>query len=146
LIRRHRGVAVLVGLTVGSLAAAGLAWWVGYKIGLAQFDHVKTTADIGARLDAPLGLRVTDLDKDKLWPPLPTGVAAVQALVAAAIYTGFAGFSTSPDLGAVRPTPVHPWPGQTPGTAPVAGDPNPDDQFGPGLTGRSDNVAGTALT
>jgi hypothetical protein len=107
LIRRYRGVAVIVGLTLGSLAGAAIAWWVGYKIGVSQFNAVKDTAAIGAQLNAPLGLRVTDLSKDKPWLPLTTGVAAVQALVAAAVYTGFAGFSASPDLDSQPPAPTY---------------------------------------
>lgn len=130
LLRRHRGIAVMVGLTLGSLGGALLAWWIGHKIGLAQFEGVRDSAAVGTRLDAPLGLRITDLDTDRLWPPAPTGVAAVQALIAAFVYTGLAGFSPYPDLHKPEPRP-----------ALTAG-----GQFGPGFTGSSDSATGTART
>src|ERR1700730_13429715 len=57
LLRRYRGPIILAGLAVGSLAGAMLAAWVGYKIGMAQFDAVRNTAAIGAQLYAPLRLR-----------------------------------------------------------------------------------------
>jgi hypothetical protein len=158
LLRRYRGPAILVGLTLGSLVGAVLAWWVGYKIGLAQFDQARQVAAMGARLNAPLGLRITDLNKDHLWTPLPSGVAAIQALVAAAVYTIFAGFSAYQDLrGDPLPTTY-----QSPSYQPLslyqpaelAGHPDQfrpaagahPDQFGPGFTGSSDNATGTART
>jgi hypothetical protein len=98
LLRRYRGPAILVGLTIGSLAAAVLAWWVGTKIGTAQFDQVRNTVAVGTRVNAPLGLRITGLKMDNLWTSLPTGVVAVQALIAAAVYTLFSGFSGYSDL------------------------------------------------
>ena len=98
LLRRYRGSAVLVGLTLGSLAGAALAWWVGIKIGMAQFDQVRETVAAGARVNAPLGLRITELNKDHPWTSVPNGVAAIQALAAAAVYTLFSGFSGYPDL------------------------------------------------
>ena len=137
LLRRHRGVAVLVGLTLGSIVGAGVTWWVGHKIGFAQFEAVRDSAAVGARVDAPLGLRITDLDTDQLWPPAPTGVAAVQALVAAFAYTTLAGFSPYPDLR--RPDPQPEWPEPSPGWM-------VQDQFGPGFTGSSDGATGTART
>jgi len=85
-------------LTIGSLAAAVLAWWVGTKIGTAQFDQVRNTVAVGTRVNAPLGLRITGLKMDNLWTSLPTGVVAVQALIAAAVYTLFSGFSGYSDL------------------------------------------------
>jgi hypothetical protein len=158
LLRRYRGPAILVGLTLGSLVGAVLAWWVGYKIGLAQFDQARHAAAIGARLNAPLGLRITDLNKDHLWTPVPSGVAAIQALVAAAVYTIFAGFSAYQDLrGEPLPTTY-----QSPSYQPLslyqpaelAGHPDQirpaagghPDQFGPGFTGSSDSATGTART
>jgi hypothetical protein len=161
LLRRYRGVAMLVGLTLGSLVGAVLAWWVGYKIGLAQFDQARQTAAIGARLQAPLGLRITGLSKDHPWTPIPSGVAAMQALVAAAVYTVFAGFSSHSDLRgdpravyespSYQPPPLDP----PPLDEPQLDEPPPLDQptersetaqFGPGFTGKSDSATGTART
>ncbi len=98
LLRRYRGVAMLIGLVVGSLVGAWLAWWLGVRLGMAQFEAVRDTAPIGARLEAPLALRLTDLDRDAYWPPKLTGVVAAQALVAVATYTILAGFSIHPGL------------------------------------------------
>lgn len=129
-LRRHRGIAVLLGLSIGSLGAAALALWVGHRLGGSDFEHVRTAAAVGTRLDAPLGVRITDLEPKTLWPPWTTGVVAVQALVAAFVYTCFAGISPYADLRPEPPT--------------EAG--SVDDQFGPGRTGSSPSATGTAFT
>jgi MFS family permease len=98
LLRRYRGVAMLIALVLGSLAGAWLAWWLGVRLGAAQFDAVRATAAIGERVNAPLGLRLTDLDRNELWPPKVTGVATAQAFAAAITYTMLAGFSAHPSL------------------------------------------------
>ncbi len=97
-LRRYRGIAVMVGLVVGSLVGAWLAWWLAVRLGIAEFDAARSVAPIGARLDAPLALRLTDLDRRALWPPKITGVVAAQALMAAATYTTLAGFSSHTSL------------------------------------------------
>jgi hypothetical protein len=97
LLRRYRGVAMLVGLIVGSLAGAALAAWVGYRIGSAGFNQIKESALVGARLEAPLRLRMTGMP-GVLWPIRPTGVLAVQAWAAAAMYTFTVLFAADPDL------------------------------------------------
>ncbi len=157
-LRRYRGPAIMAGLAVGSLAGAMIAWWVGYKIGMAQFAAVRDTAAMGARVNAPLGLRITDLDPDRALLSVPNGVAAIQALVAVGVYTVLAGFSKFMDL---RGDPV---PGAEalqltnlyqpltfePQTIPAgaAARPTTDQpgQFGPGFTGNSDSTTGTART
>ena len=98
LLRRYRGVAVLIGLVVGSLVGAWLAWWFGVRLGVAQFEAVRDTAPIGAQIDAPISLRITDLDRHAYWPPKMTGMVAAQPLVAAVTYTMLAGFSVYPGL------------------------------------------------
>jgi Protein of unknown function (DUF2567) len=103
LLRRYRGVAMLAALTIGSLASSILAFWVGHKIGLSQFNAVRGSAPIGAQLSAPVTLRITDEAftwKDFHW--LPSGVVAGQALAAAFVYTSLAGFSSFDDLGRHR--------------------------------------------
>lgn len=136
LLRKYRGVGMLVGLTLGSLAGAVLAWYVGYKIGHAEFLAANSMAAVGDRLDAPLELAMTNLDQRNLWKLFPTGVAAAQALLAAFTYTFLAGFSPHPDLRDEEP---HGEPRTGPHDGPV-------DQFGPGVTGSSDNGMGTART
>ena len=93
LLSRYRGVAILLGLVLGSLAAAWLAYRFGHDVGLAEFRRLRDSAAVGTRLKAPLALRITDLREQvtKAWRP--TGVAAIQALTAAFFYTAFAGFS-----------------------------------------------------
>lgn len=170
-LRRYRGPLMVVALAVGSLAGAALAWWVGYKIGLDQFNQVRGAA-IGSRLDAPLGLRITNLSKDHLWTRVPNGVAAVQALVAVAVYSVFAGMSAYGDLRrdplpvyqplaypsafpppSYQPSAYQPPAYQPPTYQPPAYGPSGTDQqsggagqFGPGLTGNSDSATGTART
>lgn len=102
-LRRYRGVGVLLALVVGSLAAAVLAWRVGDTIGYAEFARAREVAAEGAHLYAPLGLRITDVTGDGLGLLQPTGVVAVQALVAAFVYTVLAGFSSYPDLRSPDP-------------------------------------------
>jgi len=162
-LRVHRGPVMLLALTVGSLGAAWIAWWFGIHIGLAELNAARDAAPIGARVQAPIGLRITDLDRHSAWQPLLTGVVAVQALAAAFCYTAFAGFSRYPSLRGHDPTPewpVYPW-GQTEGdhtgsrgqTEAADQTPTPgwhDDgsrpfgQLGPGRTGSSETATGTA--
>jgi hypothetical protein len=104
-LRRYRGVMVLAALAVGSLVAAALALWMGHKIGAADFAAIRDAAAVGDRLEAPLSLRVTNMDADRWWLPKPTGVAAVQALVAVFTYTCLAGFSSHADLRGRTPAP-----------------------------------------
>ena len=53
---------------------------------------------MGEQVGAPATLRITDLTADAYWPPKLTGVVAVQALAAVAVYTVLAGFAAHPDL------------------------------------------------
>jgi hypothetical protein len=159
LLRRYRGVAMLVGLALGSLVAASLALWLGHKIGFDQFTAARAHAAIGDRVNAPLDLRVTSLDADRWWIPKLTGVAAVQALVATFVYTCLAGFSSYSTLRGPDPAPPGsevPWQYRT--EPPAVPDPYPPQwpyqesagagqaQLGPGLTGSSDSATGTART
>jgi hypothetical protein len=120
LLRRYRGLAVLLALTVGSIAAAVLAAWLGYRIGHAQFVAADQAAAVGDRINGPLVLAMTGGDPQDTWRWRPTGVLAVQALFAALTYTFLAGFSPYLDL---------------------RGEPT---QFGPGVTGSSESGIGTA--
>jgi hypothetical protein len=98
LLRRHRGVMVLLALVLGSLAGAMVAYWLGHRIGMDQFQSASAAAANGDRINGPLGLRITDLNTRQWWKPLTTGVAAAQAAAAAVLYTCLAGFSRYDDL------------------------------------------------
>lgn len=138
-LRRHRGPAMLVALTLGCLGAAWIAWWFGRQIGLAELDRLRAAAPVGARVHAPLGLRITGLDSHRAWLPRLTGVAVAQALAAVFAYTSLAGFSRYAALRGPDPVPELP-PAAPAGWLPEA------DQFGPGRTGSSESATGTALT
>jgi hypothetical protein len=102
-LRRYRGAAMLAALSLGSLAGSVLAFWVGHKIGVAQFNAVRGSAPMGAQVGAPVTLGVTDEKFSWRWPHwLPSGVVAGQALAAAFVYTSLAGFSSFDDLGRHR--------------------------------------------
>lgn len=109
-LRHRRGVAVLVALVLGSLVGAWFGWWLGIRLEMGQFEALAAAAPVGAQLDAPLSLRITDLDRDQLWPPKATGVIVAQALAAAVAYTILAGFATDPQLRANPPRPDEPGP------------------------------------
>jgi hypothetical protein len=175
-LRRYRGVMMLAALAVGSLVTAALALWMGHKIGAADFAAIRDAAAVGDRLEAPLTLRITNMDADQWWLPKPTGVAAVQALVAVFVYTCLAGFSSHADLRGRTPAPQPDpaWsygqppylPGQyAPPAEPYASPadpyarpadpyapppdpygPGPHGQFGPGRAGSSEGATGTART
>ena len=109
LLRRFRGVSILAGLALGSLVAAVIATWLGHKIGLDQFTAIRDAAAVGDRIEAPLGLRTTDLDPKQWYIPKVTGVVAVQALVAVFVYTCLSGFSSYADLRGPTPRPEAAW-------------------------------------
>jgi hypothetical protein len=98
LLRRHRGVAMLVGLVVGSLIGAWVAWYLGVRLEYAAFEEAAAVTQLGDRLDGPLRLASTDVDRLDLWPPKLTGVVLIQALAAAITYNVLAGFSSDPQL------------------------------------------------
>ncbi|GAA1743560.1 hypothetical protein GCM10009681_12970 [Luedemannella helvata] len=140
LLKRWRGPFIVIGLVLGSLGGAWLAWWAGRQVGLAEFERLRETATVGTQLLAPLGLRATDFAAAHPWTPKLTGVLAVQALAAAFVYTCCAGWSRFASLRGPDPEPTYPsYPAyQMP--------PATDDQFGPGRTGSSDTGTGTART
>jgi hypothetical protein len=95
-LRRHRGMVVLLGLVLGSLAGAWLGWWIGIKLEQEHFRALASTAVVGTHLQAPLSLRMSSVTNAEPWRV--NGVIIVQALAAAALYTILAGFSVDADL------------------------------------------------
>jgi hypothetical protein len=84
-MRRDRGPGLLLGVTIGALAAAPVAWQVGRQIGLRAYEHWRDTATAGATYHAP--------------PDLHTHSALlVPAFAAVIVTTLLAGWSNDPDL------------------------------------------------
>jgi hypothetical protein len=84
-LRRDRGPALLLGVTIGALLAAPVAWQLGRQIGLSAYETWRDTATSGATYHAP--------------PDLHThGTLLVPAFAAAIVLTLLAGWSNDPDL------------------------------------------------
>ena len=94
-LRSVRGTAGLLALTVGALAAGPLAWWLGRRVGLADFEAAASAAPSGSVLGHPADLRVLEAD---WWPPTLSGVPVVPALAVAVTYTVLAAWSRYPSL------------------------------------------------
>ena len=98
-MRRHRGPALLLGVTVGTLGAAQVAWRLGRQIGLTAYERWRDTAATGATYHAPPDLHAH-------------GVLLVPAFAAAIVLTLMAGWSNDPDLDrpGARPGYGNDWP------------------------------------
>jgi hypothetical protein len=84
-MRRDRGPALLLGVTIGALAAAPVAWQVGRRIGLGAYERWRETATAGATYHAPPDLH-------------SHGALLVPAFAAVIVTTLLAGWSNDPDL------------------------------------------------
>ena len=84
-LRRQRGPALLLGVTIGALGAALVAWRLGRQIGLGAYERWRETATAGATYHAPPDLHAH-------------GVLLVPAFAAAIVLTLLAGWSNDPDL------------------------------------------------
>ena len=84
-LRRHRGPGLLLGVTLGALAAAPLAWFTGRQIGLSAYQHWKDVAAAGGTYQAPPDLHAK-------------GALLVPAFAAVIVLTLLAGWSNDPDL------------------------------------------------
>lgn len=147
-LRRRRGPVVLVGLMVGSLLGAWIAWQLGRQVGLAAYRELFDSADVGWRFYRPPGLRGAGRDPGTgQWQ---LGVLGAQAFTAAIAYTLLAGWSRWPSLrGPDRPVghpvglvpPPHVQPGHGPAAyqAPPVGGPPPNIPHPP--SGANDQAA-----
>jgi len=106
-LRRFRGPAMLVALVAGSIGGSVLAAWLGHRIGLPQYERLVQNAPSGTHIFRPVRVRLSDVGLYFGFLPRVRGVVLLQALVAAALYTAFAGFSYSPSLRPER-APVDP--------------------------------------
>jgi len=110
-LRRHRGPAALVALTVGAVGAGVLAWWIGHRIGLSAYRHRVRDAAAGTELDRPPQLRAKELGWWFGFIPRVKGDLLMPAIAAAVGYTMLAAWSRYPSLGggdAAEPRPPGP--------------------------------------
>ncbi|GAB1646036.1 hypothetical protein [Krasilnikovia sp. MM14-A1259] len=101
-LRRYRGPALLVGVTVGTLAAAAAAWAVGREVGLHAYEQWRETSAPGATYSAPPDLHAY-------------GVLLIPAFAAVIVLTLLAGWSSDPDLDRAGAGPGHDEPSAAPG-------------------------------
>jgi hypothetical protein len=106
-LRRFRGPVMLVALVAGSIGGSVLAAWLGHRIGLPEYERLVREAPVGTHILRPVRVRLSDVGLSFGVLPRVRGIVLLQALVAAALYTAFAGFSYSPSL---RPEPNLPMP------------------------------------
>jgi hypothetical protein len=90
-LRRYRGVAVLLGLALGGVGAGVVTWLFGHAIG-------RTSAPIGTTFPAAVRLRVAHLGLWHHWLPYARGDVLFLALAAVLMYILLAGFSAYPSL------------------------------------------------
>jgi Protein of unknown function (DUF2567) len=133
-LRRYRGPAALVAVTVGAVGAGLLAWWVGHRIGLSGYQRQVREAAAGTDLDRPPELRAKELGWWFGFIPRVQGDLLMPAIAAAVAYTMLAAWSRYPSLHRGE-----------------AVEPPPDGGSGPaqlelGGTANSDNGTGTART
>jgi len=106
LLRRHRGPVVLLGVAVGTVGAALVAWWLG-TLGHGDFERLAASAPVGTALSQPADLRAGGFEW--LWGVIPTlrGDVLLPAFGAVVMYTLLAGWSRYPSL-VPEPEPVAP--------------------------------------
>jgi hypothetical protein len=97
-LRRYRGPAVLAGIAVGTVGAGLVAWWLGSKLALDDFDQVVAAAQVGQALSRPPELRAGGFEW--LYDVIPTlrGDVLIPAFGAVVMYTLLAGWSKYPGL------------------------------------------------
>lgn len=113
LLRRYRGPFMLLGLAVGTVGAALVAWWLGGVIGgQGDFDRLAASAPVGTPLSQPAELRAGGFEW--LWGVIPTlqGDVLLPAFGAVVTYTLLAGWSRYPSLRPEPGVPEHGVPGQ----------------------------------
>ncbi|WP_432977088.1 hypothetical protein [Dactylosporangium sp. CA-233914] len=128
LLRRYRGPIMLAGLVIGSAAASVLGAWLGNKIGWAHYLDLAEHAPVNTHIFRPVKLRTGVSSLLFGFIPWVRGTMLVQALAAAAVYTGLAGFHASPTLryDNIPPAYLDPPPAAIPATAyPDAAQPHP---------------------
>ncbi len=142
LLRRYRGVFMLLGLAVGGVLGGVITLKFGHHIGSHHFKHLAAHAPDGTQFLAPVNLRVQQTGLWHHWLPYARGDVLALAIAATALYVLLAGFSAHPSLrwpdrqaGVPEYLPVDGYPPLGPGTEPPAMDasaaPSPGGGTGP---------------
>jgi hypothetical protein len=93
--RRRRGPWMTIGVALGGLAGAYVAWKVGHRVGLPAYERHLAGEPGGAAFDRPVDLRAR-------------GALFLQPVVAVIVYVLAAGWSRFADLGRAAPEPAVP--------------------------------------
>lgn len=127
-LRRYRGPAGAVAVSVGMIGAAVLAWRLGREVGLSDYQQLAVAAPSGAHLEKPPDLRAGGVSWLAGVVPVLWGVLLAPAFGAVVTYTMLAAWSHHPGLKAEPDDVSSEWPGPpappaAPGPpAPPAGD------------------------
>ena len=105
LLRRYRGPSSLLVLALGGVGAAIVAWQVGRRIGLAEYQRLLETAPVDKLFNKPPDLRAGAVEWLYGWIPTVQGDLLLPAFGAVVTYTLLAGWSRWPGL---RPEPEPP--------------------------------------
>lgn len=103
LLRRYRGVLILLGLAVGGVAAGLIAYKLGHNIGHAHAKNLADHAPIGTAFSIPPNLRVQQVGLWHGWLPYAKGDLLTMPIASVVTYLLLAGFSPYPTL---RPVPA----------------------------------------
>jgi hypothetical protein len=109
LFRGRRGPLLLVAVTIGAVAAGLLAWWVGRRVGLAEYERMLADAPRGTVFGKPADLRSADAELRHGFLPLVRGAVLVPGMAAAVFYTLLAGWSRFPTLRPDEERHPHDW-------------------------------------
>ncbi len=92
-LRRFRGMLVLLGLGAGGVVSGVLAYWTGHRIGLTHARELIRNAPVGAHFTLPVSLRVQQVGLWHGWLPYARGDVLFLAVMAVLVYALLAGFS-----------------------------------------------------
>jgi hypothetical protein len=98
LLRRYRGVFVLLALGLGGVGAGVLAFWYGHRQGYAHAKDLVAHAAPGTHFSLPVNLRVGQFGLWHHWLPYARGDVLFLAIAAVLVYLLLAGFSPYPSL------------------------------------------------
>ncbi|MGC4788937.1 DUF2567 domain-containing protein [Micromonospora sp. DT178] len=98
LLRRVRGPVGLLAAVLGAFGAALVAWQVGRRTGLADYERLLAGAPVGQAFEKPADLRAGGIEWVLGVLPVPHGNLLLPAFGAAVTYTLLAGWSRWPSL------------------------------------------------